>query len=368
MDGTGTHSVLEVTLAPAGDLAGVESFWRQLESRAAAPFFRSWTWVGCLAEERFPDPFLLRAERGGRLVGLALLNRHGRPLLRRLSLTEAGDGVLDAPFVEHNGPLLARGEGAATQAAMIRAALAAPGVAGLRLSGVEPSLLLAAEESGAVLARVQERRAPLIRLDSLRRTEGGYLSVLSANTRQQLRRSSRRYAAAGPLVLERAETVPEALTWLDALVDLHGAAWRARGQRGAFADPFMLRFHRALVARGVPRGEVDLLRATAGERTIGYLYNFRRGGHVCAYQSGFDYALPDPQAKPGLTCHHLAIERALAAGDDTYDFLGGDDRYKRSLATDAVTLAWAEALRPRSLPGLVARARAALGGRSEPPP
>ena len=62
MDGTGTHRVLEVGLAPAGDLAGVETLWRGLEARAAAPFFRSWTWVGCLAAERFPDPYLLRVD------------------------------------------------------------------------------------------------------------------------------------------------------------------------------------------------------------------------------------------------------------------------------------------------------------------
>lgn len=359
MDGTGTRSALRVTLSPPGDLSGVEAAWRELEARADAPFFRSWTWVGCLAAERFPDPVLARALRDGRLVGLALFNRHGRPWSRRLALGESGDPRLDSPFVEHNGPLLAAGEGRAAERAILRAALALPGIGALRLSGVEPSLLQAAREAGAVLTGLHERPAPRVRLDGLPPGEGAYLEALSANTRQQLRRSNRRYAAGGALALERAETVPEALEWLDALVALHGAAWRARGRPGAFAEPFMLRFHRALVARGVPRGEVDLLRASAGGRVIGYLYNFRRGGHVCAYQSGFDYAVPEPHAKPGLTSHHLAIERARAVGDRTYDFLAGDDRYKRSLATGVETLAWAEAARPRSLLGLAARARRA---------
>ena len=52
-------------------------------------------------------------------------------------------------------------------------------------------------------------------------------------------------------------------------------------------------------------------------------------------------------------------ERARAAGDRIYDFLAGDDRYKRSLATGTETLAWAKAARPRSLLGLAARARRA---------
>lgn len=360
MDGSGTQSTVEVTLSPVGDLSVVEAEWRELEARAEAPFFRSWTWVGCLAAERFTDPFLARAVRRGRLVGLALFNRHGRRWHRRLALGESGDRRLDSPFVEHNGPLLAAGEGRATEAAMIRAALAVPGIGGLRLSGVNPSLIAAAREAGAVLPGLQERRAPFVGLDALRSGGVAYLDALSANTRQQLRRSNRRYAAEGPLAIERAGDVPEALGWLEGLIALHGAAWRARGQPGAFAEPFMTRFHQALIAHGVPRGEVDLLRATAGSHTIGFLYNFRFRGHVCAYQSGFDYAVPDPHAKPGLTSHHLAIERALAAGDHSYDFLGGDDRYKRSLATDTAALVWAEAARPRSLIGLAARARRAV--------
>ena len=365
MDGMGTQPGLKVALATAGDIAGIEGLWRGLEAQAVPPFFRSWTWVGCLAEERFPDPVLLCATRGGRLAGLALFNRHGNLWARRLSLGENGDQRLDAPFVEHNGPLLAPGEGAATGGAMMRAALALPGIAGLRLSGVDPSLVLAARQAGLVVPCPQERQAPLVRLDRLRAAGTPYLDVLSANTRQQLRRSDRRYAVGGALSLARAETVEVALEWLDALVALHGAAWRARGHPGAFADPFMLRFHRALVARGVPRGEVDLLRAAAGGRTIGYLYNFRLGGHVCAYQSSFDYAVPDAHAKPGLTCHHLAIERALAAGDHSYDFLGGDDRYKRSLSTGAATLAWAEVARSGTLLGFSARLRGVLSPRPQ---
>lgn len=360
MDGMGTPLALQVTLAHARDLADLEEAWRGLEAQAAPPFFRSWTWVGCLAGERFRDPVLVRAERGGRLVGLALFNRSGRPWHRRLCLSESGEPQLDAPFIEHNGPLLAPGEGAETMAAMLRCALRMRGIAALRLSGVEGAVIEAARAAGAVVPRRQDRSAPLVRLDALRLAGGDYLGALSANTRSQLRRSNRRYAAEGEVTLDRADTVPGALAWLDALVDLHGAAWRARGQPGAFADPFMLRFHRALVARGVPRGEVDLLRASAGGRPIGYLYNFRLGGHVCAYQSGFDYAVPDPHAKPGLTCHHLAIERALRLGDHYYDFLGGDDRYKRSLATDASTLVWAEAARSRSVLAVAARLRQAV--------
>jgi CelD/BcsL family acetyltransferase involved in cellulose biosynthesis len=77
--------------------------------------------------------------------------------------------------------------------------------------------------------------------------------------------------------------------------------------------------------------------------TIGILYNFAYMGRVSAYQSGFVYRDADRAAKPGLTCHHAAINYALEKAMDIYDFLAGDDRYKRSLADRTQRLTWAEA-------------------------
>ena len=114
----------------------------------------------------------------------------------------------------------------------------------------------------------------------------------------------------------------------------------------------MQRFHRALLARGVPTGEVDLLRVAAGPRVIGYLLNLRAHCRVHAYQSGFDYANAGPHEKPGLTCHHAAVERARAMGDREYDFLAGDARYKRSLSTGSRDLHWLTWTPQPSLPEL----------------
>jgi CelD/BcsL family acetyltransferase involved in cellulose biosynthesis len=131
---------------------------------------------------------------------------------------------------------------------------------------------------------------------------------------------------------------------LDRLAVLHQAHWTRRGKPGAFAGPAFRRFHRALLARAVPRGEADLLCIAAGGREIGYLYNFRFRERVLAYQSGFDYATAGAHEKPGMTCHHAAIEAALAEGMDCYDFLAGAQRYKSSLAGAEVPLHWLEAV------------------------
>jgi CelD/BcsL family acetyltransferase involved in cellulose biosynthesis len=204
---------------------------------------------------------------------------------------------------------------------------------------------------------VLTRRAqpsPCIDLDVVRQSGGAYLTGRSANTRQQLRRSDRSYERHGPIRLQPAVSVASAHAMLDQMADLHQATWQARGKPGSFAIPFFRRFHRALIATALPRGEVVLLKAAAGETLIGYLYNFLWCGRMSAYQSGFAYPGEARQAKPGLTCHLAAIRDALARGLHSYDFLAGDGRYKQSLANQSHNQFWLEA-GPLCSPRLLSR-------------
>jgi len=340
--------MVRITLTKPSDLAAVADRWQSLEARADPSFFQSWTWVGCLAEERFPDPVLLAAEEDGRTVALALFNRRRRRLFvpEALHLGESG-GALDSVFVEHNGPLIERGREDLLPA-LLRSAVDAPVAAEGRtrrrcvvLSGVGETQLLAARAAiagGGYSCVLRTRPAPFVDLAGLRRAGAGFLLTLSANTRYQLRRSARRYARLGRLAIQRPASLEEARCFLDELAALHQVTWRRRGLSGMFASPDYLRFHRTLLARALPRGEVDLLRMTAGDQPLGYLYNFRFRGRVLTYQSGFDYAAAGPHEKPGMTCHHMAIEAGVAEGMDYYDFLAGADRYKTSLATGSVPL------------------------------
>ncbi|MFC0406743.1 GNAT family N-acetyltransferase [Roseomonas elaeocarpi] len=345
---------MQITAHPVRDLAQLEAEWRALEPEVAElSFFQSWSWVGCLAEERYGDPVLVRVSEGGRNLALALFNRRRG----RLHLAESGDAALDAPFIEHNAPLVSARAPEGTAAAVLRAAWQVPGVRRLVLGGTAPALAAAA---GGTVLREMERPVPLLDLAAVRACGGDYLATRSANTRQQLRRSARALAQRGPLRLERAAEAGEALQWFERLRALHDRTWAARGAPGAFATPFLLRFHRALIATAAARGELDMLRVTAGEAEVGYLYNFRLSGRVLAYQSGL--AAAAPAEKPGLTCHAMAVERALAAGDAVYDFLAGDAQYKRSLANGAGRLIWSERVPALSPLALAARLRRLVKG------
>ncbi len=346
----------EITLSEPPDLDAVGRRWRGLERQAAGSFFQSWAWVGCLASERFDRPLLLEARQDGELVAMALFNRQPRrwPRSTRLLLGESGTPALDAVFVEHNGILAGPDAAHDVVPACLRAILALR--LPLTLSGVDGAYLHATEAAG-VVAMCRQRMAPHVDLSAVRRAGGGYLGCLSGNARYQLRRSAKSYAAHGALRVTRAESAAAAHRFLEVLGVLHQQTWTRRGQAGAFANPAFVRFHHTLIDRAFDDGTIDLLCITAGEQTLGYLYNLRHGGRVSAYQSGFDYANAATHQKPGLTCHHQAIERCLDGKDAIYDFLAGDGRYKTSLSTATTPLFWLDLVPARSLSGMFATAR-----------
>jgi CelD/BcsL family acetyltransferase involved in cellulose biosynthesis len=344
--------VTEVTLSAVHDFAALGGRWRALEERSDLSFFQSWTWTGCLADERFPDPILAEAREAGETVGLALFNRRrgfGRDVL---FLGESGVPRFDRLTIEHNGPLVVRDHPGLSEAI-------------LREAGARFDLVLSGMTGTAWGKIVKSQPAPYAIADA------GYFNRRSANTRQQIRRSDRALAAFGPLAIARADTVATAGAWLDAMAGMHQTTWASRGEPGSFADPFFGRFHHELIRRGMPRGEIDFWRIAAGERAIGILYNFRFRGRVSAYQSGFSYDAFDPRFKPGLSCHRLAIEAYAGDGISVYDFLAGGDRYKRSLADGADAMHWRRAGRwwsPRSMAlrtwSVASRLRDTLVGRS----
>jgi CelD/BcsL family acetyltransferase involved in cellulose biosynthesis len=333
--------VIVVRVSGVTNFAELGVRWRDLEQRAVLSFFQSWTWVGCLAAERFPDPILVEATEDGRTVALALFNRIRRwfgPSI--LHLGASGTADLDSPYVEQNGVLTEAGRATELTVICLRAVvsrydLVLPGIG-------EPDL--AAARCAACLVRViRSQASPFVDLAGLRAAGADYLAGRSANTRQQIRRSDRLYARQGPIAVDRADSVATAHAMLDEMAALHQAAWIARGRPGSFARPFFRRFHRELIAAAVPRHEVTLLRISNNKTIIGILYNFQFQGRMLSYQSGFAYQDREPNAKPGLTCHHHAVQYALDRDFDVYDFLAGEDRYKRSLADQSHRQIWAVA-------------------------
>jgi CelD/BcsL family acetyltransferase involved in cellulose biosynthesis len=336
---------MDVSFGPITDVQALAARWRDLEDRADASFFQSWTWIGSWLKS-LPDLAALRAlavQDAGTTVGLCVIGRryarrHGVFGVRGLFCNETGDPELDTLTVEHSGVLMQRGMERPvldTVARFFR--VLTPPWDELRIAGIESRSaghhVEAFVAAGFEGVKKVDRPYFVVRLAGLREQGHDYLSALSANTRSQLRRSLRGYEQRGPVTMRMAANEAEAHEYLARLREWHQSYWSARGKPGAFATPFANTFHRNLIAVGMPRGEIQLVSLACGDEPIGYLYNFRHRGVVANYQSGLSYG-GDSRLKPGLTAHHLAIENSLRMGDSTYDFLMGDQRYKANLSTE----------------------------------
>lgn len=346
-----TETDWQVQLAEFANTSEVKELWTSLESRAEPSFFQSWGWIHAWLKT-FPERaglMFLQVRFEGRVVGLSLLGRNvvqaGRFFTSRaLLVSEAGDPDHDALTVEHSGILMESG----LEAQILERALAHLRGIGwpwdeLFISGVEQSQAGTYKAAAKAVGLVPEVRVEhpyfYVDLAQLRTLDAVYLDTLSRNTRYQIRRSMRRYAERGALSLRAATSVDDAQDMLAALQRVHQTCWNARGEPGAFATPRIVEFHQQLIETCLPRGQVELLEAKAGDTPIGYLYNFVLDGVVSNYQTGFVYE-DDAHLKPGLVSHTLAVERALSRGARVYDFLMGDQRYKRSMARHEATMQW----------------------------
>lgn len=328
-------------------LPALEREWRELEAIGHPSFFTSWHWIGSLLDTVPPAsrPRLLRGTADGETVALALLGaketrrRHGLVRSRGLFLNETGEPRFDCMTIEHNGILAAaRWEAAVWDELVAWFAGLGNKADELHVSG-SLQRLPDKELERRGLGR-SETALPSYSVDlaQLKESSGELYPVLSANARGQLRRACRHFEQLGPLRLSEAATRDEALKFFAAMKSLHCASWERRGKPHSFTGEFFEPFHRRLIARSFAEGGTQLLRASAGHRVIGYLYNFRLGNRVYAYQNGFDDE--DRRERPGAVTHALAIRHAFRSGAGVYDFMAGHNRLKESFATRREAMLW----------------------------
>jgi CelD/BcsL family acetyltransferase involved in cellulose biosynthesis len=328
----------------------VERIWQRLEAFAQPSYFLSWgfieNWLAALPAEELPS--LAVITHGGEPSAAFFLAQ--RRVRRNLLMTSnalyfnaTGSPKHDELTIEHNGMLTAPG--------------ASRSLAGVldQLPDDWDELFLPAldryafDDLGAApldarykVRIVREDTAPFVDLDAVRTVEGGYDALLPPSTRTQLQRSR---SMLGGIDLEVAADDKQAMDIYGELLRLHARRWAARGLKGAFAEPWLERFHRDLILNRLPHGEIQLMRIRSGDTTLGCFYNFVYRGRVIFYQCGLA-TFDEPQLKTGYLCHAAAIEYNALAGHSFYDLLGGQAKYKENLATGMNRRVWLRVQRP----------------------
>ncbi|MFM2065802.1 MAG: hypothetical protein RLZZ584_711 [Pseudomonadota bacterium] len=346
----------DVELIALPPLAELEAQWRMLEATARPSFYTSWSWIGTWLEclPAGLDLRLWRAHREGVVVGLGVLTRRWRkrgvvPVCEAWYLHATGDFTQDVVWVEHNDLLVDTRWADEIRAAMVThwraqtsrvSELHCPGLPGTGWP----------EAVGAGLQRVVDVQSSCcVELETVRAHKLDYTMVVSGHARRFIRRSLKEYQTLGEVKVGVATTLDEAGEYFDRLGALHQKRWEARGESGVFGQEFFQRFHRRLMARCLPRGEIQLLQLKAGGRDIGLLYSFVLGGRVYVYQSGFDYGLLAKHGRPGMVTHAMAVQYNAGLGHAVYDLMAGEEtQYKQTLSNLPETMTW-QVLRTHAL-------------------
>jgi len=152
-----------------------------------------------------------------------------------------------------------------------------------------------------------------------------YVAGLSKSLRYDVRRLE------GKALKERGAMVewisPESVdAFADQFFMLHRLRWKSRGLPGAFFGKGE-RFQREWMRLAVQDGTLVMNRLVAEGKPVGCVYAMKSGKTCYFYQAGMD-----PEASslsPGTILVAKMIERAIEEGCTTFDFMRGDEPYKR---------------------------------------
>lgn len=336
------------SLAPARGDPHLQADWQMLEALADASPFTSWAWVGTWLDN-LPhdlDVAVFRATRGAHLIALALLVRGPDQIRQRLlgrpwHMQETGNPVIDEITAEYGGLLIRRGHDVDAYRALLGCL---PGrVDHLHVSACAHAGPINAARLHSTLALRVPRQRPchFVDLKMIRASDQDYIDHLGRNTRATLRRTRRVYEEQlGALHCDLATSATQAMEWLGHLRTAHQTYWQARGKPGSFASAFFAAFHEQLIAEHHDTGLVHLLRIRAGDAVVGYLYILVWQRQAYFYNGGLSYGLLERHDRPGYLAHMLTVERYLDDDVDRYDFLAGEDDYKRALSTHVRDLHW----------------------------
>lgn len=326
-------TVIIVTSTKNKNITDIKAVWKEVykDSSSQTPF-SSWYWIEALLKSTKVDYHFLCATLNGKAVGVSLLFFKNNGLKKVAYLNRTGNPKIDQPWIEYNDFLCDQDYQAETKAALIDYCVNHLSfdelVVGASLKSTISALSLFFNEQRTEWYS-QTYKLDLSDFSNIEE----YLSSLSSNTRYQIRRAYREYCELGEEKIERASDLIETKKWMRHAAPHHIKRWGDTRVGSGFNNPHFIRFHEDIIAESFDHGYIDLLTISFGKSIIAYFYNFIINNRVYFYLSANVYTPNIKYSKPGLVAHTLAIEYYLKKGFHTYDFMGGESQYKRSLAS-----------------------------------
>lgn len=311
--------------------AALEPEWAALHARVpgATPFLHpAWHAVWLRHFGGGAAPVFLAIRREAELIGVAALDMD-RDLARELG---------DHNVRDYAGPLALPGEEEAVAAGILewlREDLT-PAATFWGLPADAP--MTAAIERAAALGWLLQRRHEAVcpGVDLAGDFEA-YVAALAKKDRHELRRKLRNLEAAGTVEFESATSPGAVAPLLDRFLHFMRIS---RDDKDEFLTPAMEAFFRDLASTFSALGMLRLSTLSLDGQAIAMVWLFEDGGAFYLYNSGYDPAFGHLAA--GLLSKAHAIRDACRLGKKRFDFLRGEEDYKRRLGgadRELVTLA-----------------------------
>jgi len=153
-----------------------------------------------------------------------------------------------------------------------------------------------------------------------------FVASLSKHDRHELRRKLRNFEAAGAIETVHLAAPGELQAGVETLLRLMRAS---RADKDAFLTPAMEAFFRGIAEEFAGTGLASICEVHLDGECVASLFSFETAGATLLYNSGF--APERASLAAGLLSKALAIRDAIERGKTTFDFLRGDEDYKRHL-------------------------------------
>ena len=333
-------------------LQGLASSWTELCKAQTVPsYFVTWHWAATWwqAYGNDHDLFVLICRNSNNeVIGIA-------PLYRKLAasgtfkirtLCWIGDGTDDA---DGFSPLVRQGEEQRAISAMFDRLLRLGDEWDLMELNSMPSAsnVVALWRSEAITRRwlVKESASPQ-RLVSLADSFDLYLESLSRKTRQALKRRMRNLEESFSVAWRRCESVAEIQSGFETLVALHQKNWKAKGKEGKFTATSRLDFYRKMALLAGAAGNLDLCILELDGVPAAARLAFRSNGTRHAVFAAMDPAFR--RYGVGGVAEALSIKDSIDRGDRFYDFLAGDENYKKEMGAELASYTNLAIARPRT--------------------
>ena len=314
-------SVRLLTDVPAA-FASIADRWDALVEAMPrpSPYLLS-SWVGAwLLEASFGHrPYLLVAERGPEIVGIApfVLRPHGRVAIAEFA---GGHESALADIV------LAPGEPVSTARVLLEA-LPASGAAAVDAFGLPADSLLATT-AGARMRVIERVESPVTEMPD--GWDDAYARHTSSNRRNQDRRRERQLGELGALEMSLATDGEAVRNDLPDAFELHRLRWQGRPDGSTFGLPEGRRFQQVALPQLADQGRFAMLTLRLDGRPIAFHSWFAVGEAIYLHRNAFDAELS--RYGPGLVALRRSLAAASERGARRVEYLGGAEQFKRDLA------------------------------------